>query len=132
MQVLVSLNMCLVVGLAVDYVVHLAEGYYMSHARDRKGRLRHALQRMGSSVFSGACTTLGASAFMLFAQIQFFYQVSFTPPWGLFEHSLLSLSLSLCPPSLSLYPSLSRPLSTPSLYHPPPPAPLSLFTQCAS
>ena len=80
MQVLVSLNMCLVVGLAVDYVVHLAEGYHMSHARDRKGRLRHALQRMGISVFSGACTTLGASAFMLFAKIQFFFQVNIAAP----------------------------------------------------
>ncbi|KAK7488373.1 hypothetical protein BaRGS_00020347 [Batillaria attramentaria] len=28
--VLESLNMCLVVGLSVDYVVHLAEGYHMS------------------------------------------------------------------------------------------------------
>ena len=80
MQVLVSLNMCLVVGLAVDYVVHLAEGYHMSHARDRKGRLRHALQRMGISVFSGACTTLGASSFMLFAKIQFFFQVNIAAP----------------------------------------------------
>ena len=72
---LVSLNMCLVVGLAVDFVVHLAEGYHMAHEKDRKGRLRTALERMGISVFSGACTTLGASMFMLFAKIQFFFQV---------------------------------------------------------
>ena len=75
MQILVLFNICLVVGLAVDYVVHLANGYYMSHARDRKRRLRHALQRKGISVLSGACTLLGASAFILFAQVQFSYQV---------------------------------------------------------
>lgn len=70
-----SLNLCLVAGLAVDYVVHLAEGYHMSKASDRHGRLRDALGSMGSSVLSGACSTLGASLFMLFAQIQFFFQV---------------------------------------------------------
>ena len=63
-------------GLAVDFVVHLAEGYHMAHASGRKERLKIALERMGISVFSGACTTLGASAFMLFAKIQFFFQVS--------------------------------------------------------
>ncbi|KAL8608257.1 hypothetical protein ACOMHN_042124 [Nucella lapillus] len=85
--VLVSLNMCLVVGLAVDYVVHLAEGYHMSHARDRRTRLKHSLERMGISVFSGACTTLGASVFMLFAQIQFFYQ------FGIFMFCTIGFSL---------------------------------------
>ncbi|XP_076442540.1 protein dispatched homolog 1-like [Babylonia areolata] len=95
--VLVSLNMCIVVGLAVDYVVHLAEGYHMSHARDRKTRLKHALERMGISVFSGACTTLGASAFMLFAQIQFFYQ------FGIFMFCTIGFSLLF---SLGLYTTL--------------------------
>ncbi|KAL8603219.1 hypothetical protein ACOMHN_025234 [Nucella lapillus] len=85
--VLVSLNMCLVVGLAVDFVVHLAEGYHMSHHADRKGRLQQALERMGISVFSGACTTLGASAFMLFAQIQFFFQ------FGVFMFCTIGFSL---------------------------------------
>ncbi|XP_076442808.1 protein dispatched homolog 1-like [Babylonia areolata] len=95
--VLVSLNMCIVVGLAVDYVVHLAEGYHMSHARDRKTRLKHALERMGISVFSGACTTLGASSFMLFAQIQFFYQ------FGIFMFCTIGFSLLF---SLGLYTTL--------------------------
>ncbi|XP_070181261.1 protein dispatched homolog 1-like [Littorina saxatilis] len=92
--VLVSLNMSLVVGLAVDYVVHLAEGYHMSQARDRKSRLMHALETMGISVFSGACTTLGASTFMLFAQIQFFYQ------FGIFMFCTIGFSLVF---SLGLY-----------------------------
>ncbi|KAK6181586.1 hypothetical protein SNE40_009411 [Patella caerulea] len=72
--VLVSLNMCLVVGLSVDYVVHLAEGYTMSKHKDRKSRVQDSLEAMATSVYSGACTTLGASVFMLFSQIIFFFQ----------------------------------------------------------
>ncbi|XP_076463983.1 protein dispatched homolog 1-like [Babylonia areolata] len=92
--VLVSLNMCLVVGLAVDFVVHLAEGYHMSHRTDRRGRLQQALERMGISVFSGACTTLGASSFMLFAKIQFFFQ------FGIFMFCTIGFSLVF---SMGLY-----------------------------
>ncbi|XP_076464560.1 protein dispatched homolog 1-like isoform X1 [Babylonia areolata] len=92
--VLVSLNMCLVVGLAVDFVVHLAEGYHMSHRTDRRGKLQQALERMGISVFSGACTTLGASSFMLFAKIQFFFQ------FGIFMFCTMGFSLVF---SMGLY-----------------------------
>ena len=63
--------MCMVVGLSVDYVVHLAEGYHMSAHADRMSRVRDMLEEVGISVFSGACTTLGAAVFLLFAQIQF-------------------------------------------------------------
>ena len=73
-QVLESLNLVLVVGLSVDYVVHLAEGYSRSAASTRKERTRDMLEEVGISVLSGAVTTLGASALLLFAQIIFFYQ----------------------------------------------------------
>ena len=63
--------MCMVVGLSVDYVVHLAEGYHRSAHADRESRVRDMLEEVGISVFAGACTTLGASLFMLFAQILF-------------------------------------------------------------
>ncbi|XP_078001163.1 protein dispatched homolog 1-like [Glandiceps talaboti] len=69
-----SLNLSLIVGLAVDYVVHLAEGYRLSPKEDRFGRLNDTLEHVGISVVSGAATTLGASAFMLFAKIMFFKQ----------------------------------------------------------
>ena len=71
-QVLESLNLTLVVGLSVDYVVHLAEGYSRSSHSKRLGRLHDALAQVGISVLSGACTTLGGSAFMLLAVISFF------------------------------------------------------------
>lgn len=61
-------------GLAVDYVVHFAEGYHMSTYTSRLDRIQDTLQRVGISVLSGAITTLGASFFLLFARIVFFFQ----------------------------------------------------------
>ncbi|KAK3092390.1 hypothetical protein FSP39_002236 [Pinctada imbricata] len=84
---LVSLNMCLVVGLAVDYVVHLAEGYHLSLHKDRLSRTRDMLEEMGMSVFSGACTTLGASLFMFLSQVQFFLQ------FGIFVFCTIGFSI---------------------------------------
>lgn len=69
-----SLNLVLVVGLSVDYVVHLAEGYSRSKHKDRMNRVHDMLEEVGISVVSGACTTLGASFFLLFAEILFFKQ----------------------------------------------------------
>lgn len=79
--------MCLLVGLAVDYVVHLAEGYHLSLHTDRKNRTRDMLEEMGTSVFFGACTTLGASSFMFFSVIQFFTQ------FGIFLFCTIGFSL---------------------------------------
>ena len=62
-----SINLTLVVGLSVDYVVHLAEGYSRSTHTNRLGRLHDSLAEVGISVLSGACTTLGGSAFLLLA-----------------------------------------------------------------
>lgn len=72
--VLESLNLTLIVGLAVDYVVHLAEGYMVLEDEDRVTRVKYTLGHVGISVFSGACTTLGSSIFMLAAKILFFSQ----------------------------------------------------------
>ncbi|XP_074657388.1 protein dispatched homolog 1-like [Tubulanus polymorphus] len=85
--VLESLNMCLVVGLSIDYCVHLAEGYHHSLFRQRLHRLRDTLERVGVSVLSGAATTLGASVFMLFAKIQFFVQ------FGIFMFCTIGFSI---------------------------------------
>ncbi|XP_069116529.1 protein dispatched homolog 1-like [Argopecten irradians] len=85
--VLESLNMCMVVGLSVDYVVHLAEAYATCSSPLRMDRVRAMLESMGLSVLSGAVTTFGAASFMLFSQIQFQYQ------FGIFVMSTISLSL---------------------------------------
>ncbi|XP_033734799.1 protein dispatched homolog 1-like isoform X2 [Pecten maximus] len=85
--VLESLNMCMVVGLSVDYVVHLAEAYATCPSPHRMDRVRTMLESMGLSVLSGAITTFGAASFMLFSQIQFQYQ------FGIFVMSTISISL---------------------------------------
>ena len=82
-----SLNLTLIVGLAVDYVVHLAEGYMILDDKDRVTRVKYTLSHVGISVFSGACTTLGASIFMLAAKILFFSQ------FGIFIFSTIALSI---------------------------------------
>ena len=77
----------LVVGLAVDYVVHLAEGYSRSPHTDRLGRLQDTLEEVGISVLSGAVTTLGSSLFLLLAKILFFTQ------FGLFMFCTIGFSI---------------------------------------
>eukprot|EP00795_Rhopilema_esculentum_P002676 gene2676-884_t len=85
--VMESLNLTLVVGLAVDYCVHLADGYVRSKKTRRVDRLRDMLRTVGVSVLSGACTTLGASAFMLGSQIMFFCQ------FGIFMFCTIGFSI---------------------------------------
>ena len=85
--VMESLNLTLVVGLAVDYCVHLADGYVRSKKTKRVDRLRDMLRTVGVSVLSGACTTLGASAFMLGSQIMFFFQ------FGIFMFCTIGFSI---------------------------------------
>ena len=82
-----SLNLTLIVGLAVDYVVHLAEGYMALEDEDRITRVKYTLGHVGISVLSGACTTLGASIFMLAAQILFFSQ------FGIFIFTTIAFSI---------------------------------------
>ena len=86
-QVMESLNLILVVGLSVDYVVHLAEGYSRSSHSKRLGRLHDSLAQVGISILSGACTTLGGSAFLLFAEIVLFMQ------FGLFLFATILFSV---------------------------------------
>lgn len=85
--VLESLNLTLVVGLSVDYVVHLAQGYVTARATGRLERVQSTLDHVGISVLSGACSTLGASIFMFGAKILFFFQ------FGIFIFSTVGFSL---------------------------------------
>jgi len=64
----------MVIGMSVDYVVHMSDAYLQSVHTDRAGRSRFMLGKMGMSVLSGAVTTLGAAFFMTFAYITFFYK----------------------------------------------------------
>jgi len=62
----------MVIGMSVDYVVHMSDAYLESIHLDRFNRTRFMLGKMGMSVLSGAVTTLGASACMTPAYITFF------------------------------------------------------------
>ena len=82
-----SILIVIVIGFSVDYTVHLADSYMQSHAPTREGKVTDALVHTGSSVLSGAISTIGASIPMFFAKIIFFYK------FGIFI--LLTIALSL-------------------------------------
>merc|ERR1711865_1124458 len=55
----------MVIGLAVDYVVHLADAFLECPAQDRVERARFMVTKMGGSIMSGALTSFGVSIFMM-------------------------------------------------------------------
>ena len=67
-----SLNLVLVVGLSIDYVVHLAESYNVAPFPDRFKRMQYSLTNLGVSVCNGAATSIGALSFMLACKLVFY------------------------------------------------------------
>jgi len=69
-----ALSITILVGLSVDYVLHLAESYNNTeaHADNRHYRVTESLTRMGASVVSGAITTIGSAIMLLFCQLEVF------------------------------------------------------------
>ncbi|KAJ8602620.1 hypothetical protein CTAYLR_010198 [Chrysophaeum taylorii] len=82
-----SILIVIVVGFSVDYTVHLADSFMNSRSMTRKAKLRDALVHTGSSVLSGAISTLGASIPMFGAKIIFFQK------FGAFVFMTIGLSL---------------------------------------
>ena len=99
--VIESVSITVLVGLSVDYVVHLANSYIeadieeikkrhpkyqdnpsveLSPAQERELRVFGALEEMGVTVFGGACTSLGASAMLFLCWFQTFFSEAKTPP----------------------------------------------------
>jgi len=74
--ILESIIYVMVVGMAVDYVVHLGEAYLeAAHVHhDRHSRSRDMLEVRGFSILSGAISTLGGIAILFSAFIIFFYK----------------------------------------------------------
>ena len=64
------------IGFSVDYVVHLANHYVESPQLTRFKKTQESLREIGISVVSGAVTTSGAAAFLLFGQISVFRKFS--------------------------------------------------------
>lgn len=67
-----SINLTILVGISVDYSVHLAVAYGVHAHGSRFNRMREALGSMGISVFSAAITTIGSAAFLCLAAVRFF------------------------------------------------------------
>lgn len=62
----------MVVGMSVDYVVHLSEAYLASGKEKREDRTRRMLGIVGSAVLSGAISTMVGIFWLLFATIVIF------------------------------------------------------------
>lgn len=65
----------MVIGLSVDYVIHLCNGYIESPLNDRNNRMKDSLKHIGVSVFGGAITTFGSGCFLLLSFLTFFYKM---------------------------------------------------------
>lgn len=63
-----------VVGLSVDYTVHLLHSYNHAEGTSREERSKHALAEMGISVTNSAITTLLASVILFGCGFYFFFQ----------------------------------------------------------
>ena len=66
----------IVIGLAVDYTVHLGHVYTEAHDPTRGGKMATAAAVMGVTVVAGALTTFGCAFFMFFCQLTFFTKMA--------------------------------------------------------
>lgn len=73
-SVLESISMIIVVGMSVDYTVHLMHSYNEAPYESRLQKTQASLTEMGVSVCSGALTTFLAAAPLFSAQLVFFSQ----------------------------------------------------------
>lgn len=71
-----SIVAIMIVGLSVDYTVHLGHMYTFAGNHEgfetRSERFEYAILTMGTTVIAGGSTTLGAGLFLFGAQITFF------------------------------------------------------------
>lgn len=61
----------MVIGLSVDYVIHLGDAYLECPDEKREDRVQFMVTKMGVSVISGAISSAGAALFMMFCRSLF-------------------------------------------------------------
>ena len=66
----------IVIGLSVDYTVHLGHMYVEAGEPLREGKLNVAATNMGVTVVAGGVTTLGSAIFMYVCQLSFFAKMA--------------------------------------------------------
>lgn len=75
-----SIVSIMIVGLSVDYTVHLGHMYTYAGSEEgletRDERFQYAVLTMGMTVIAGGSTTLGAGIFLFGAQITFFTKMA--------------------------------------------------------
>lgn len=64
-----SISIVIIIGLSVDYVVHLASDYKHSAEVDRGDKIRQAYMEMGISILSGTITTFGSGSALFGGQV---------------------------------------------------------------
>jgi 5-methyltetrahydrofolate--homocysteine methyltransferase len=62
----------IIVGLSVDYALHLGHAYVHSEYYDRKGRARTAVGEVGGSILGASITTMGSMLVLWFCTIYTF------------------------------------------------------------
>ena len=70
--VIESVSCVILIGLSVDYVVHLASHYTHSTSNDNYNRMKYSLKYIAISILGGAITTLLAAFALYFCTIRFF------------------------------------------------------------
>jgi len=87
-----------VVGLTIDYALHITHAYVHSPFPDRLRRAKSAVNDLGSSIFASAMTTVSSMFILYFAVIVIFsdlgWVVGVTTTFG------VMLALFVCPPCL--------------------------------
>jgi len=67
-----SIALTVLVGISVDFTVHYGVAYQEADHKHRQRRLRFAMASMGTSITSGALTTLSSAALLFAATFEFF------------------------------------------------------------
>jgi len=86
----------ILVGLNVDYTLHIAIAYTRAPAPDRLGKVAFALGHMGPTVCAAAATTAAASLLLLPCQIVLFHRFGFVMAANTLVGAGLSLTLFPC------------------------------------
>lgn len=64
-----------VLGIAVDYIVHMSTAYSSSKKQLREEKISESLRRMGVSIIGGGITTFGAGLFLLPCTVSLFWKM---------------------------------------------------------
>ena len=71
----------IVIGLSVDYCVHLANAFIESNQEKKEDRMKDALAHMGISVTAGAFTTISSAVWLFACILLFFNKFAFLMVW---------------------------------------------------